>query len=576
MQVLNKFIGDHDKLYLPDKQRFTKITTSVIMTLFKNNLTYQVSSATLLASLRLRCPTLLTHFYGTEYYRLRCKGFLHNIIIIVMRKSITAVTLFLMIAMSSFTGFEKEYGTASCYEEGSSVVPMSNGGYLLSAAYNCGGGAHNWKSYLLHLDANGDTVWSQHNLPVHGKVLATAAGDYLFYGGTKAGLTYDTIRISKANAVGQTTWTRDVFMPLCKNTISDMIEVADGYIATGYYATGSCTSPVYDGFVLKLDLNGNVLWNTRIEGSNNEQLFQVKVTADGGLAAFGYTNTNTGPNWNDYMLVKLTANGKEEWRKTYGNELNNYGYGMEILADGGYVLTGYANTMDVYRLDADGNTLWFKNYAMACGSSNFKVSHTTDNGLAFLGTEDLNGTCNAIFMKTDMDGNMLYKKNWNARLREFRELTDGRFVLTGYASYMPNAVVILFDSLRFASPIDTTINQQPDTTLQQDTTVVIDTVVTTNDTSVQTGVNEAQLEERYPSVKLYPNPSMGDVNIEFYNPNKQNYTLQVYMINGMLVTMNENIQTDKIVIPGNTLAAGPYIYVLQGEGNTYMGKFIME
>ncbi len=491
-----------------------------------------------------------------------------------MRKSITAVTmltLLTIIALSSFTGFEKEYGTASCYEEGSSVVPMTNGGYLLSAAYNCGGGAQNWKSYLLHIDANGDTIWSQRNLPVHGKVLATTTGDYLFYGGTIAGLAYDTIRINKADAQGNITWSRDIFMPICKNTISDMIEVADGYLATGYYATGSCATPVYDAFVLKLDLNGNVLWNTLIEGVNNEQLHQLKATPDGGFAAFGYTNTETGPNHNDYMLVKLNANGKEEWRKRYGNELNNYGYGMEILADG-YVLTGYANTMDVYRLDADGNIQWVRNYGLACGSSYFKVSHTADNGLAFLGTEDINGQCNAVFMKTDMDGNMLYKKNWNARLREFRELADGRFVLTGYASFMPNALVVLFDSTRIASPIDTSIIQQPDTTTIEDSTIIEEEDTNT----IHTGVNDYELEERYPSVKLYPNPSSGEVHIDFHNPNRQVYTIQVYTMNGMLVIAEEGIEADNITIMGNTLAAGPYIYMLQGEGKTYMGKFIME
>jgi len=488
-----------------------------------------------------------------------------------MRKSITAVTLLTIIALSSFTGFEKEYGTASCYEEGSAVVPMSNGGYLLSAAYNCGGGTQNWKSYLLHIDANGDTLWSQRDLPVHGKVLPTTAGDYIFYGGTRAGLAYDTIRISKADATGNVVWSRDIFMPLCKNSISDMIEVADGYVATGYYATGSCATPVYDAFVLKLDLNGNVLWNHSIEGANNEQLHQIKATADGGFAAFGYTNTETGPNYNDYLLVKLTADGKEEWRKRYGNEENNYGYGMEVLPDGGYILTGYANTMDVYRLDAKGDHVWYRQYATACGSSYFKVSQTSDNGLAFLGTEDVNGQCQAVFMKTDMNGEPLYTKNWNARLREFRELADGRFVLTGYASYMPNAVVVLFDSTRFEMPVDTTIATQPDTIAIEDTTLMEE-----EDSTLHTSISDYELEERYPSVKLYPNPSSGEVHIEFYNPNRQNYALQVYTMNGMLVIADEEIQSEKVTIRGNTLAPGPYIYMLQGDGKMYMGKFIVE
>jgi hypothetical protein len=86
-------------------------------------------------------------------------------------------------------------------------------------------------------------------------------------------------------------------------------------------------------------------------------------------------------------------------------------------------------------------------------------------------------------------------------------------------------------------------------------------------------VQEADLSRQ---VKLYPNPSSGAVNIDFYNPNAQSYTLQVYTMNGMLVIADENITTTHVTIAGNTLAAGPYLYVLQGEGKSYMGKFIME
>lgn len=490
-----------------------------------------------------------------------------------MKKTITAISLSLGIISVAIaqTGFIKTYGTATCYEEATSVVATSNG-YLVSAATNCGGGAQNWNSYLFEINNSGDTLWTKANLAANGKLITTNDGHLLFAGGNIAGNAYDTIVISKTTNAGQAIWSKSFSFSACKNTISKVIEVADGYIATGYFATQSCLNPVYDAFVMKLDLNGHVVWSEKIDGVGMEQLHDVVATPAGKIAAFGWTNTETGNNLNDYLLVVLDANGKLENRKQFGDEYNNFGYGLSVAFDGGLITNGYSNTMEVYKLDADLNIEWHQNYNSTCGSTYFKVAQTTDGGYAFLGTEDISGQCNALFMKTDSLGNMLWKKNWDARLREFIEQADGSFVLAGYANYLPDAVVILFDSTSLLQPavIANTTETVVDTVADQNVQDVLDSM------GVSTSVDEEALNERTGTIKLYPNPAINVLNIEFTNDDNEAHALSIYSVTGSLVYYQDDIQQSKISVDITELVAGAYIYQLSGGTRFYAGQFIVQ
>lgn len=483
--------------------------------------------------------------------------------------------------LCSFTYIEKYYGASSSYEEGTSAMPLAGGGYLVSGAYNNSGNPANWKSYLLVLGQDGDTLWTRKDLPFSGKVKPTLDNKLIFIGGNNAGQAYDTIYVTKADLTGNIIWRTQIFHPICHNTVTDVLPLADGgYLITGFFANSSCSNPTYDSFVLKLDANGNQVWEQILGGNMNEELFTIKALADGNFAAAGWTNSENGNA--DYWLVKLTAKGDVVWKKRFGDSNDNYCYGMDVLPDGSFMMLGYTANTELVKVDADGNRLWTKTFGTSSGSSNYKIGNTVDGGLAFLASESVNGQLTSVLRKTDVDGNVLWSKNWNARLRDFRENTNGSFVLTGYANYLPDVAVVLMDSTMFATPVaDTTrainIGNRP-TLYNTHTATAQDTQATStdnNDTTVTTGIKNSAAAS-YPDVKVYPNPASDKVYIEFSNPNDAEYQLQIFSITGQMVRYADHLVGNRITIERTNMPSGVYTYLLSGAGNVYAGKMIFQ
>jgi hypothetical protein len=470
-------------------------------------------------------------------------------------------------ALCSFTYVEKYFGASQCYEEGISAVPLPNGNYLISGGYNCSGNVSDWKGYLLLLNPAGDTIWSQRDLQATGRVKPTNDGSFVFIGGNTAGQAYDTIHISKASQTGNIVWSKKLFYGVCKNTVTDILPVSDGYIVSGFYATQSCINPVYDAFITKLDLNGDVVWKQTVEGTENEQLYVLKLLPDGSITALGWTNSDNDTHNTDYLLVKLTANGGLIWRKNIGNEYNNYGYGMEVTPQGDILMAGYTTNMELTKLDADGDVLWKKEYGLTGGSTYFKVSNTIDGGFAVLGTEMVNGQAQAVFMKINSRGQVFWKKSWNARLREFTEKSDGSFVLTGYAWYLPDVAVIMMDSTMLPAPITHAPQLEiPMSIEDQAAQQLLDS------TGAVTYVNEDTKEAQ--EVKVYPNPAEEHLTISFSNPDGKSYRFEAYDMMGALVFYADDITGDKLDIQRGTLSMGMYTYKLSEGNNTFAGKFL--
>jgi hypothetical protein len=249
---------------------------------------------------------------------------------------------------------------------------------------------------------------------------------------------------------------------------------------------------------------------------------------------------------------------------------------MEALPDGSFMLLGYTSNTELLKIDGNGNQVWTKTYGTSSGSSNYKVSYTVDGGLALLASESVNGQLTSVLRKTDLDGNVLWSKSWNARLRDVRENTNGSFILTGYANYLPDVAVILMDSTMFATPapIDTLRaidNTTKPTAYKPNQTNVQDT----QSTNTATGLTTANADN-YPAVKVYPNPASNKVYIEFNNPNDAEYQLQVFSINGQMVRYADHLVGNRITIERSTMPSGMYTYVLSGGGNVYAGKMIFE
>jgi hypothetical protein len=160
---------------------------------------------------------------------------------------------------------------------------------------------------------------------------------------------------------------------------------------------------VYDGWVIKLNAAGQLVWKKALGGSDNDYIHSVTGTADGGAMVTGYTTSTDGDVTNnhggaDYWVVKLNANGNMVWQKTLGGSLNDGAYAIAPAADGGCIVSGFSESVDgdvtafhglsdawVVRLDVNGRLVWQKSVGGTSVDRGSCITPVSNNGFIVAG-----------------------------------------------------------------------------------------------------------------------------------------------------------------------------------------------
>ena|SRR5450432_1763948 len=93
---------------------------------------------------------------------------------------------------------------------------------------------------------------------------------------------------------------------------------------TGHHGSIDST----DAWVVKLSSSGSIQWQKSIGGSGVDELDQIIPTNDGNFVAIGHTSSNDGDvsgnhgDW-DIWVVKIDRNGNILWQKCLGGSLRD-------------------------------------------------------------------------------------------------------------------------------------------------------------------------------------------------------------------------------------------------------------
>lgn len=253
-----------------------------------------------------------------------------------------------------------------------------------------------------------------------------------------------------------------------------------GYIAVGDATssnsgtlTGITNNGGKDGWVMKLDASGNIVWQKLLGGSADDILYSARQTTDGGYIISGDANstnsgTLTGVTNNgglDAWIIKLDASGNTVWQKLLGGSGFDRFIESAQTTDGGYIAVGTATGSDgtlsgvtsygdldgwIVKLDATGNTTWQKLYGGGSQDQFQSVEQTTDGGyitaLAAANVNSVNGTYTVAgygqydgwVVKTDSLGNLQWQRLFGTSGQDFfdacHQTSDGGYILTGQAS----------------------------------------------------------------------------------------------------------------------------------------------
>ena len=136
----------------------------------------------------------------------------------------------------------------------------------------------------------------------------------------------------------------------------------------------------------KLDVNGDLVWRRYFGGTNNDRVNQVIEAQDGGILMIGASESNDfdvtdSQGSYDFWAVRLDQEGNLIWEQSYGGSEIDIAYSAVTTPDGGYLLVGdtRSNDLDVtnhrgsadvwlVKIDDQGNMQWEK----TLGGTNFE------------------------------------------------------------------------------------------------------------------------------------------------------------------------------------------------------------
>lgn len=195
------------------------------------------------------------------------------------------------------------------------------------------------------------------------EVLEASDGGYYIAGSTGS---FDEnlsgqILLIKTDSFGYVEW-RNTYGDQFADQATSMQFSVDGNILVGGYSETVDSS--YQMLIMKLTLEGDVLWSKQFGGSEWEFNRQLVALPDGGCAAFGQTYSY-GSGDGDFYLVRVDADGNLLWTKTYGGVGLESGESISVSSDGGFYLSGYTESFgsgkkDIYvvKTDAAGSAIW--------------------------------------------------------------------------------------------------------------------------------------------------------------------------------------------------------------------------
>ena len=283
----------------------------------------------------------------------------------------------------------------------------------------------------------------------------TDEGGYLITGYTFSHGNGDTdILAVKTDAAGVKVWSK-TYGGAGTEYGHDCLALDDGYLIVGY--TTSFGAGSKDVYLIKISLQGEVVWSRTYGGASWDTGNAVTKTADGGFVICGFTHSE-GAGEEDVFVIKTDDQGNEIWSKTYGEERFEIGNSIYNVDGGGYIIGATSGTTEggnsdfyLIRIDSDGNELWSKKYA---SSGNYghgfdwcsSMCLSGDGGYVMAGYSDCDDIMNARVVKTDSEGKEIWSKSFgNGKFYDYGNSlyvdSDGEILVGGTAKSVDSVTV---------------------------------------------------------------------------------------------------------------------------------------
>jgi hypothetical protein len=162
--------------------------------------------------------------------------------------------------------------------------------------------------------------------------------------------------ILKLNTLGELEWQKNLGGS-GHDSSKGIIQTTDGgYVIVGYSRSNDFdvtnNNGNYDFWVVKINEIGNIIWQKSYGGSSQDRANSIFQANDGGFVIAGESESNNGYlNQNfgqkDVWVIKLNGNGDLVWQKSFGGSNEDYAIRIIQTNDNGYTFVGGTFSNDI-------------------------------------------------------------------------------------------------------------------------------------------------------------------------------------------------------------------------------------
>lgn len=376
-----------------------------------------------------------------------------------------------------------------------SLVQTSDGGYILGGWSDSGASSVKSQAskgssdyWIIKVDALGNKQWDKtyggnqaDNLTV---IRQTSDGGFILGGHSDSGISGDKSQPSQGNndfwiikldGIGNIVWER-TFGGAFMDELLDLRQTVDG----GFILGGSSYSELSgdksqasnggtDFWVVKLDANGNKVWDKAFGGNLNDNLEAIHQTSDGGYIVGGRSESGVSGDKSqaskgdkDFWIIKLDNNGIRIWDKTFGGSNHDGLTSLEQTSDGSYILGGHSfsgisgdksqisqGNADfwIIKINGVGSKIWDKTFGGSGLDALYDLKQTPDGGFILIGDSDSGfnsdksqapqGSVDFWVVKLSANGTKVWDKTIGGINDDFLETVDltndGGYLLGGWS-----------------------------------------------------------------------------------------------------------------------------------------------
>ncbi len=237
--------------------------------------------------------------------------------------------------------------------------------------------------------------------------------------GTGVDVAAEDIFLIKYSSTGSIIWQRTYGEPPSDPNVSAADFASD--VEVGGDGSIVVTGQTGSGLVLllKFDSDGNLIWERSFSGGTFDNANGMALAPDGSTYVVGISFPPEGPT--DALIIKVNSDGNPLWQRTWGGGSTDVAHDVAVASDGNIYVAGTNNSFfgddaHLLKLSPDGSVIWERNWRAGVTGGNSAahgVAVGLDQSVYITGRASLASGQDVFLVQFTPDGNVAWERTWD-------------------------------------------------------------------------------------------------------------------------------------------------------------------